>query len=256
MKILLIDDHPLFREGVALLLKPLMLRIIADAGMHVGELDTATAKVNGNSLELRMNAFSDTSLRMVLSMITISSPSSAPVVARTTEGTRQNSPAVDAKASKRYFMTISQSLDDLQTSTARNRNLGQGATWYDNMARKIDKMPTRGVDPELIEYGTTTSRNLKGLAASLKGVAIEVQTVGKSLVWKSNYDPGYAEVNVWGGVGYRAPTVNVDSNLQQVREQQAAAVIRGERDREKAWQLIIDQRDQMRVTVQSKFGRE
>ncbi len=67
------------------------------------------------------------------------------------------------------------------------------------------------------------------MAASLKGVAVEVDTVGKSLVWKSTFDPGYTEANIWGGLGYRAPSVQVDSNLQQVREKQADAVIAAKR---------------------------
>ncbi len=112
------------------------------------------------------------------------------------------------------------------------------------------------MDPELVDYGAATSRNLKGMAASLKGVAVEVDTVGKSLVWKSTFDPGYTEANIWGGLGYRAPSVQVDSNLQQVREKQADAVVRGEKSREKAWQVVLEQRDAMKTTVQARYGRE
>jgi hypothetical protein len=242
-------------EG-ALLLKPLMLRLVADAGLHVGELDTATAVIEGNSLSLRMNAFSDTSLRMVLSLVSSTAPSRAPAATANSPASGTTTNAIDAKASRKYFDTISQSLDDLETATRRSKGMGQSATWYDNMARKIDKLPTRGVDPELVDYGAATSRNLKGLAASLKGVAVEVNTVGKSLVWKSTYDPGYTEANIWGGLGYRAPSVQVDSNLQQVREKQADAVIRGEKDRETAWRVVIEQRDSMKSVVQARFGRE
>lgn len=240
----------------ALQLKPLILRLVSDAGLHVNELDTATAVVEGNSLALQMNAFSDTSLRMVLSLITASSSGAAPTsaVAKSTSPTASN--AIDAKASRKYFQTISQSLDDLQVAGRKNKGLGQSATWYENIARKIDKLPTSGVDPELVDYGAATSRNLKGLAASLKGVAVEVDTVGKSLVWKSTFDPGYTEANIWGGLGYRAPSVQVDSNLQQVRERQADAVIRGEKSREKAWQVVLEQRDAMKTTVQARYGRE
>lgn len=249
-------DFGMTPTNTALLLKPLILRLISDAGLHVSELDTATAKVNGNSLELQMNAFSDTSLRMVLSILSSTSPGPAPSSATQASTPGANAGGIDPKASRRYFSTISQSLDDLDTATRKNRNLGQSATWYDNIARKIDKLPTRGVDPELLEYATATSRNLRGLSSSLRGVAVEVETVGKSLVWKSTYDPGYTEANIWGGVGYRAPSYNVDSNLQQVREKQADAVVRGEKVREKAWLTILDQRDAMKTAIQAKFGRE
>ncbi len=131
----------------ALQLKPLVLRLVSDAGLHVNELDTATAVVEGNSLALQMNAFSDTSLRMVLSLISASSPGAAPTSAVAKTSSPSTSSAIDPKASRKYFQTISQSIDDLQVAGRKNRGMGQSATWYENLARKIDKLPTLGVDP-------------------------------------------------------------------------------------------------------------
>ena len=84
-------------------------------------------------------------------------------------------------------------------------------------------------------------------------MAVEVDIVQRTLVWNSTYDPGYAEANVWGGYGYRAPTVKYDSNLQQVRERQAETVIRGEKLREQTWQMIHEERSTMSEKVKTRY---
>jgi len=222
--------------------------------LHVSELDEATAAITGKSLVLTMPKFSDASLRLVLSLVTPSAP--VPEVAATTSpAPRTSTPAVpEATQSLRYFRTVNQALDDLKQANSRNRDPGKNATWYENIAKKIEKLPSRGVGPELLAYGAEMSQRLKALAASLRGVAIEVNTVQKTIVWNSKFDPGYTEANVWGGYGYRAPSVQYDSNLQQVRERQAEAVIRGEKDRTNAWLMIDEERQQVATKVADRYG--
>jgi hypothetical protein len=246
----------------AVVLKAMILRIISDAGLHVSELDEATVAIEGKSLVLSMPNFSDASLRLVLSLISPSAPvpeAAGPDRPTDSASTRPQTTTPDlssgeAAASLRYFRTVNQCLDDLQQANARNREPGQNATWHENIARKIEKLSTRGVDPQLVAYALATSERLKALAASLKGVAIEVNIIGKTIVWKTTYDPGYTEANVWGGYGYRAPSVKYDSNLQQVRERQAEAVLRGEKDRQQAWDIINDERKQMSHKVTARYG--
>ncbi len=246
----------------AVVLKAMILRIISDAGLHVSELDEASAAIEGKSLVLSMPNFSDASLRMVLSLITPSAPvpeAAGPDRPTNSASTRPqaNIPELssgEVAASLRYFRTVNQCLDDLQQANARNREAGQNATWHENIASKIEKLSTRGVDPQLVAYALATSERLKALAASLKGVAIEVDIIGKTIVWKTTYDPGFTEANVWGGYGYRAPSVKYDSNLQQVRERQAEAVLRGEKDREQAWDIVNEERKQMSKKVNARYG--
>jgi hypothetical protein len=255
----------------AKLLKGLALKIISEAGLHVSELDEALISIEGNRLVLSMPNFSDASLRMVLSLITPSAPvpTAAPaVVAVKDKPATPNIPAPkpdrtsttsspsfpDATASLRYFRSVNQCLDDLQTANRRNSDPGQFATWHENMARKIDKLPTRGVDPGLVDYGSQMSERLRAVGASLRGIAIEVNAAQNSIVWNSTYDPGYAEANFWGGYGYRAPSYQVSSNLQQVREKQADAVVRGAKDREAAWVVINNERQRMTQQVNAKYG--
>ena len=256
----------------AKLLKGLLLKIISEAGLHVNELDEAIAGVEGQSLVLSMPNLSDASLRMVLSLISPSAPvPSAPapdvaVIAKTSpsspapkpEPNRTSPPPAttfpDATASSRYFRTVNQCLDDLQNSSRRTNDAAQYATWHENMAKKIDKLSTRGVDPGLLTYGSQMSQRLRAIGASLRGIAIEVNAAQKSIVWNSTFDPGYTEASYWGSFGYRAPSYQVDSNLQQVREKQADAVVRGAKDREAAWLQIEDERQRMTQLVDKEYG--
>jgi hypothetical protein len=58
------------------------------------------------------------------------------------------------------------------------------------------------------------------------------------VTWNVNVDPGYAAASWWGAAGYRAPSWQATSNLQQVRERQAQAVTRGAQQRLDIWQMI------------------
>lgn len=263
--------------NAAKLLKGMLVNIISELGMHVAELDEAATEIEDQSLVLLMPNFSDSSLRMVLSLIAPAAPmptASAP--ADVAAGTKPPVPKIpaptptseprskpstssstlpDARASLRYFNTVNQCLDDLQQSGRRgDTNPGQSATWHENMARKIDNLPTRGVDPGLIRYGAEMSERLRAIGASMRGISIEVNAAQNSIVWNSTYDPGYAEANFWGGYGYRAPSYQVSSNLQQVREKQADAVVRGAKDREAAWLIVQNERQRMTLEVNAKYG--
>ena len=260
----------------AKLLKGMLLNIIAESGMHVEELTNAAVEIEDQSLVLIMPNFSDSSLRMVLSLIAPSAPvpsaptpsevaaseKPAPKSATPSPDPEPRSTAVpsssslpDAKASLKYFNTVNQCLDDLQQAGRRgDMNPTQSSTWHENMARKIDKLPTRGVDPGLVRYGAEMSERLRAIGASMRGISIEVNAAQKSIVWNSTYDPGYAEMNFWGGYGYRAPSYQVSSNLQQVREKQADAVVRGAKDREAAWLIVQNERQRMTLEVNAKYG--
>ena len=243
----------------AMILKPMVMRIISDAGLHISELDEATAAIEDHSLVFQISNLSDASLRTVLSLVMTAAP-----VPESASSSSLPTPAVstpaptgpDVTASKRYFRTVNQSLDDLEKANRRLQAPGQNATWHENIAIKIDKLSTRGVDPDLVTYGKSMSQRLKGLAASLRGVAIEVDVVQGTLVWNSSYDPGATQASIWGGYGYQAPSYKWDSNLQQVREKQAEAVIQGDKDRIMAWQIINDERQKMTTTVDSRYGRQ
>jgi hypothetical protein len=157
-------------------------------------------------------------------------------------------------SSKKYLARIDRSLADLKSSLRRAKDYERTAKWHDTYAEKIDDLPIAGVDPELLEYGSSVSSKLRALAASLRGQAVEVNTQQRSVTWNVNVDPGAVAASWWGGAGYRAPTWQATSNLQEVRQSQAAAISNGSEQRLAIWQMIDDEAAQVRLRMSQKYG--
>ena len=230
-----------FRSDLAGLdeyVKPLLLEALGDLGASIEDLERGRVKVAGTDVRISAD-LSDDGLRRVISLFALPHPAE---VKSAGEQPRVSRTAVDRRASERYVQQVGGILDDLERMSQRGKDYGKTATWHDNFAKKIDNLPPTGVDPELLRWGASTSSKVRALAASLRGVAVDVDTQQQSVTYNQYYDPGYFAVNVWGGVGYREPTYRVESNLEQVREAQAAAVSRGAKEREAIWQMINDER--------------
>ncbi len=193
-----------------------------------------------------------------------------------------------AEASRRYFQTIDRFISDLRRSSRNSQRYAKTAAWHDRFADRIENLPFDGVDPELFDFGAQTARNFRGLASSLRGQAVEVDAQEKTLVYNVNTTPSHSGSAFWGGwgpggIGWGAawggrpassprvlqgpggsrityfgddPTVNVTSNLREVREQQAAAVTAGSQDREQIWAMIEDSRAATLQSMRSKYGDE
>ena len=244
-------------------LQRLALQVISDQGLHLDEFEQARAVVSGKTLALELGELSDESLRRVLSLILTDSPgSSAPGEPPTpasdaTTNTARTVPSADAAhASRRYFTSVNRIVDDLRKAQRRSSNYARTATWHENFADKIEKLPTADVDREVLKYGDSVAAKLRALAASLRGVAVAVDTKQRSVTYEVNYDPGWQSGNWWGSYSYRAPSVNVKSNLAQVREQQAELVQGGTNEREQIWSMIDEERSQTGALIQTKFPEQ
>jgi hypothetical protein len=160
---------------------------------------------------------------------------------------------IDVRASKRYYTTVERFLRDFDRTNWANERMGN-AGWFDRYARKIDNLPIKGVDPELLEFGADVSQKLRGMAASLRGVDVELNAQENSITWISQYDPSAFGGSIWGGFGYRAPGWQVQTNLPVVRERQAETVSQGARDREQLWKMLKDSRNRVRIRMTKKYG--
>jgi len=245
-------------RGLAESVAAVFRHLVDDLQLSLDELPKATITAKSQSVTLTMN-LSDESLRRVMSLITSVSPSvrasdeSVPSVPLAPEA-RPPRVSVELTASKRYFRSVSQAIDDLERVNRKANDYAKTATWYENFARRIDQLPAAGVEPELLEFGQRVSDRLRALAASLRGQSVSVNAEQQTLVYNYNYDPGWAAASYWGAVGYRAPTFQFDSNLKQVRERQAAAVVKGSGQRIAIWNLITSDRSKTEQLMRRKHG--
>jgi hypothetical protein len=61
---------------------------------------------------------------------------------------------------------------------------------------------------------------------------------------------------MWSTVSWQPEYVDVQTNQSQIRAKQAEAVAAGAMQREQVWQLLLSDRQQVRVKMQEKFGRD
>lgn len=258
-----------FTQPVAIaapLVRSMLTAALNDAGIGLEAFDNAEAVASGSSVVLSTE-LPDDQLRMLLSLVlaprTIperplvqsrETEKKPPVPAPTDVKPRVSAP--DATSSLRYFNVVSRAIDDLHRSSSRGTNPTRTATWHDNFATKIEELSTDGVDPELVAFGRTVVARFRALAASLRGTAIEVDTQQRSVTYDVHYDPGWASVGFWGQMGYQAPSVNVSSNLAEVRQRQAEAVSRWGHQREQVWSLILSDRSRIRQQMSDRYGKK
>lgn len=231
--------------------KAVLLEFLEHSGAVIEDLETAKVSAEGNSVILTTK-LSDEGLRRALTVITSPNPLSRMAAARSTP--QPASQQASLEATKRYYRTCNKYVDDLSERHRRAKNYEKTAVWHDNFAKKIEELSIEGVHPELAKYGQDASLRFKALAASLRGANLKVANLENSVVWNYTVDPGFAAANVWGGVGYRPPTWEANSNLQTVRERQAEAVSRGKADRDQIWQQIENDRKNIRLRMQEIYG--
>ena len=248
-------------------LKPVLIDLLEEAGASLEDLEHAEVTAEGKSAALTFE-LSDSGLRQVMSMILIPGPSQAATdtpappspdgtAAAPNPATDGNQPTV--QSSRSYYTAVNQIVDDLEAMAKKAKNYNKTATWHDNYAQKIDELPIRSVDPDLLTWGASVSSNLRALAVSLRGVPISVNMLEGGLNYNVQYQPaGYHSSNysVWSTVSYQPAYLNVETNQSQIRAKQAEAIAAGSMQREQVWQLLLGDRQKIRVKMQATYGRD
>jgi len=242
--------------------KHTLIEYLGETGAAFEDLEQAEVKATEKQVTLT-TPLSEIGLRRIVSLVVTPNPATlsggdAPAAAPVPQG------EIDAKktklASKRYFETIEQTLEDISRKNARANNYERTAVWHDAAAKTIAGLSLKDVNPELADYGATVAQRLRALGASLRGVAMKVSTDQGRLVVNYEVNPGV--VGGWGpgawlgAATYTPSTWRATSNLQEVRAKQAEAIQQGADEREQIWQAIEADRDQIKRKLISTFGED
>jgi len=234
-------------------LKRFLDMALQQLGAEIEEFTAATPQASGRTLVCNAT-LSDESLSRVMSLITTSS--AMPQSMAAVPASEASSAAPGQQESARYFSAIDRILKDLERANRRASANSPTALWHENFARKIDDLSIQRVDPELVNYGRSVASKLRALGRSLRGQAVAVNAHEGTLTYESNFTPGWASIDLWGGIGAGQPAVNVTSNLQQVRERQAEAIIAGNEQRNTIWGMLKEERSKILAQMQAKFGEK
>lgn len=189
-------------------LKGIVLEALADAGMRIEDLDAWTPEAKGTTFSLS-GELTSSGLRKLLSIA--EAPASGepaenapPAKASTPEPASPGDLAANqGKSTLRYFQSVTKFLGDLKGDMRDMKTMGQSAVWCDKYARKIEKLPMLGVDPDMLDYGKFVATSLRGGALDTRQTTIQAGAMkyevgaGSQSGIGTGYDASY-----YGGYGY------------------------------------------------------
>lgn len=213
----------------------LLAEVLERRGAMLDDMANWKGKVDGKRVSLE-GPLSTDGLRRITSLLSLptSTMHSATKVEEATAVETPSDPATDmAVATQQYFKSVTRMLDDLRGQRGKSQSVGQIGVWFDNYARKIDRLPMVGVDPEALDYGGYVAATLRDAAMSVKGVGIRTRVrkveASNQTVTEGYYAGGYrygrygAYGGGYGGTYERGLTgAEADSARAQVSSQERA----------------------------------
>ena len=163
-------------------------------------------------------------------------------------------------ASTRFFKAIQTQLNDLETNARKAKDYTSSAQWFETYAKKISQLPSRDVDQDLLNFSTSVVNKLRAIARSLRGVPLDVaalQFAKKQEVYvypQNYYSTGDYGVSYGAGYAFAQNRVEYKNNFAEVEAQQAKMIADAEKDRQKVWDMLIDETYSTRSRLSRKYG--
>jgi hypothetical protein len=169
-----------------------------------------------------------------------------------------------ATAARSYFQTVTGIISDLRQRSRRVTNFEAMAQRLLAAAGRVDRLPAFGIDQDLLEYGAKVSSELRILGESLSGVPIQIGALDARTEVQVHAVPGagsFVPGRFFGrmfrpGFVYRPPVFYYQTNLAEIRGQQAQVIADDEKNRLAVWRRLDEQTAQMRRTLSSRFNQD
>jgi hypothetical protein len=238
------------RDGT--MVKAMFLEALDDLGAMIEDFQYAKVTMAPHTVTLGVR-LSENSLMRIMSVFAPPPAPTPPLPA----APHLEANGVDLNATRQYFKHIDRLLDDLDRTTRNSSNYLRSATWHETYANRIEDLNPHYVDADVVKYSQTLMAKLRTLAWSLRGVVVEVGALDRGMTdiahgitspmpsWR--YMPRWFGGN--GGVG-----LQVDTNVSQLRTQQAEIIRQDASRRTKIWESINEDRRTMLKTVQERYG--
>jgi hypothetical protein len=150
------------------LAKPNLLTVLQERGLMIDDLNSWTAKAQGKLVTLE-GELSESGLRLVSSLI---SPPTPALGGAEKEPSAEAAADATAKATQAHFRAVNELLEDLRGKRGQAKTVGQIGVWFDNYARRVDRLPMVNVDKEMLDYSRYVSQQLRNSAMAIKGIGI------------------------------------------------------------------------------------
>lgn len=188
------------------LCKFLLLEIMSDAGMKIGELSEWKAEVKGKELSLA-GYLSESGLRRVFSLVDSPLPSQPPQEPKADENSPTYKKGQMASNSQQQYQAITKMLNDLKQDWRDLKSLSSASLYFDRYANRIEKLPVLNVDPDMLKYRDFVAEQLRAASGSVRTMGIRSNyrqmQAGASADYTGGYAGGYAGYDGYSG-GYRS----------------------------------------------------
>ncbi|QDT05438.1 hypothetical protein K227x_38380 [Rubripirellula lacrimiformis] len=191
--------------------KELFHELSEQNGTSIPELLACTVKMEGNTLKLQGGLKAET-LGLLLGIFSAGDHVSDITHSKGDDQVALTKDKVSSSKTKDYFDHVNLYIDSIRRYSAQTT--GARAQWNNINARKIDAMSVLGVDPDMIQYGSTVAAMMRNDALAIQQINIKAgQTkASQSLNQGFQYDS-------YGNVGY----YNSYNNVNQHRATDAQA---------------------------------
>jgi hypothetical protein len=212
-------------------LKAIVLQWLEDAGAQMAVLANAKTMVAEKSLTFE-TPLNERALQRILSLIR------SPHLPGRGEIGNAADLMPNAVASAAYYDSVCQLLNSLIRRNQGASDYDKTALWHETFARKIAELPRTGVDSELLNWGQGISDKLRALAASLRGIPVEVNKLESSIRFNSTTYYNWYANSADAGPLYFPAWIKSENNVDDVRARQDDVIAQNADQREAIWTMM------------------
>ncbi len=193
-------------SALAPIAKPLLLAVLRHRGAIIEDFEDWELAVSGQQMTLG-GKLSSSGVMRLSSLIELPTHviASEQVADNQGDENAQDEPQSMVEATQAYFKSTEEILKDLRRHKGQGKSIGTYGMWFENYARKVERLPMLNVDEEMLNYGTFLSTQLRNASMAIKGIGIRSRpremaaasaAGGGSIDFSSSFGGGYGG---WGG---------------------------------------------------------
>lgn len=202
---------------------PLFEEMLSHLNIGLSDLGRWTASASGTSFVVK-GEFSEEDLRKVVSLFAASSVTrdvDESEAASTGSPGAPDPATATIEASRKYFRSVKGLIEELRKTLDKSRD--NQVVWMERYARKIDDLPMKNVDKDLLTFGANVSSSFRYQAQAGRMGAVRTGVREAQPVYRS-YSYGAGAVGpygTYGGYSYSG-TVKVEPERFQIRTEERA----------------------------------
>jgi hypothetical protein len=237
-------DPTLFR----MMLPDLVRELVESQGVAIAGFESWEAKYTATTMTLS-GKLSSADFKRIVSLFAFPQPQdeSEPMV-------KANAPSVPL--TKRYLAAVDAVLGDIK-SMKDSPKYEKTATWHEKAAAQIEQLSKQGVDPVAVDAAFQAAKRLRAIAASLRGVPIDMDALASQQYYSSRPSIGVIPHGWWGVQPFIFGPGQVETNLPQIQEKMSQVIANDKKTRLEAWSQIertmIDSRRKLSEKYKTDF---